>query len=66
MEKAGKFVTDEEWRSLPDDLLKVNKALKLMNEARMNNYYASTPLLNTYPAVVQSIERGALHFAICT
>ena len=37
MEKAGKVVTDEEWRSLPDDLLKVNKALKLMNEARMKN-----------------------------
>ena len=37
MEKAGKVVTDEEWSSLPDDLLKANKALKLMNEARMKN-----------------------------
>ena len=37
MEKAGKVVTDEEWRSLLDDLLKGNKALKLMNEARMKN-----------------------------
>ena len=35
MDKAGKEVTDELWKALPDDLLKVNKALKLMNEARM-------------------------------
>ena len=27
MEKDGKVVTDEEWSSLPDDLLKANKAL---------------------------------------
>ena len=37
MEKAGKVVTDEEWRTLPGDLLKANKALKLLNEVRMKN-----------------------------